>query len=98
MYDSLPFSTITFFNDIRLFPVAPPKVYQSIISTLLGIVIDSKETHSFKFSYPSLLILVNDKTCRFLIFRFPANIVPMGLKRCSNVVLIPSGLSFKTSQ
>ena len=78
--------------------MAPPKVYQSIISTLLGIVIDSKETHSFKFSYPSLLILVNDKTCRFLIFRFPANIVPMELKRCLNAILIPSGLCLEVGR
>ena len=27
-----------------------------------------------------------------------ANIVPMELKRCSNVVLIPSGLNFKTEE
>ena len=67
---------------------------QVIRFTLLGIVIDSKESHPFKFSYPRLLILVKDNICRFLIFRFPANIVPMGLKRCSNGVLIPSGLSF----
>nr|DAX40048.1 MAG TPA: hypothetical protein [Herelleviridae sp.] len=80
MYDSLPFSTITFFIDIRYFPVAPPKVYQSIISILLGIVIDSKESHPFKFSYPSLLMLVKVKTCRFLILLFLAKIVPMELK------------------
>nr|DAU71515.1 MAG TPA: hypothetical protein [Herelleviridae sp.] len=38
------------------------------------------------------MILVKDKTCRFLILLFLAKIVPMGLKRCSYSVLIPSGL------
>ena len=75
--------------------MAPPKVYQPIISTLLGIVIDSKESQSFKFSYSSLLILVKDKTCRFLILLFSAKIVPMGLKHYLNTVLIPSGLSLE---
>nr|DAK16445.1 MAG TPA: hypothetical protein [Bacteriophage sp.] len=80
MYDSSPFSTITFFIDISFFSVTLPKVYQPIISILLGIVIDSKESHPFKFSYPSLLMLVKVKICRFLILLFSAKIVPMELK------------------
>ena len=78
---------ITSFRRIQVENIVCCSVYP------VGIAIFSRFLHPSKIppSFPFISVKkVNAE--KSLIFMLPLKIVPMGLKRCSNTVLIPSGL------